>query len=75
MAKILLVVAVTLVVVWLFRSLGRKSDAVPPPKSKSVEDMVRCQKCGVHLPRSEAIMSGGRFYCSEQHRLQDKPGQ
>jgi uncharacterized protein len=32
------------------------------------EDMVRCVQCGVHLPRSESVMSGNRFYCSPDHR-------
>lgn len=40
------------------------ADGTRPP-----EDMVRCVQCGVHLPRSEAIMAGGRFYCSDAHRL------
>jgi uncharacterized protein len=29
---------------------------------------VRCQACGVNLPRSEAILSQGRFYCCDEHR-------
>jgi len=74
-AKIFLVIAVTVLVVWLFRSMNRKSDAVKPPRQKNVEDMVRCQVCGVNLPRSEALMSQGRFYCCDQHRLKDKSGQ
>lgn len=74
MAKILLVIIVTLVVVWVFRSMGRKSGDLKPPAQKEVEDMVRCQVCGVNLPRSEAQMSRGRFYCSDQHRLKDQSG-
>jgi uncharacterized protein len=33
--------------------------------------MVACAGCGVHLPRSEALLSQGRFYCSEEHRVRD----
>jgi uncharacterized protein len=71
-AKVLLVIAVTVLVVLLFKSMGRKSGAAKPPQAKSPEDMVRCQVCGVNLPRSEAMMSHGRFYCCDQHRLQDQ---
>jgi uncharacterized protein len=35
---------------------------------KGEEDMVRCVQCGVHLPRSESVMSGELFYCSPDHR-------
>lgn len=35
-------------------------------------DMVRCQVCQVHLPRDEAILSHGRFYCCEDHLRQDQ---
>lgn len=38
--------------------------------SKSLEEMVRCAHCGVHLPRSESITSQGEFYCCNDHRLE-----
>lgn len=73
MSKILLVIAVTVLVVLLFKSLGRKGlGPARPADGKGVEDMVRCQVCGVNLPRSEALMSQGRFYCCDQHRLEDQ---
>lgn len=31
------------------------------------EDMVRCATCAVHLPRSEAFLVNGNFYCSLSH--------
>ena len=74
MAKLIFVVIVTLVLVLLFKHLGRRRDQGerrPDAKAGSAEDMVRCQVCGVNLPRSEAVMGRGRFYCSDQHRLKD----
>lgn len=35
--------------------------------SEKAEDMVQCAACAVHLPRSEAIMVGGDFYCCKAH--------
>jgi uncharacterized protein len=32
--------------------------------------MVRCARCGVHLPKSEGFLSQGSFYCSDEHRQQ-----
>jgi len=31
------------------------------------QDLVRCARCGVHLPRDEAREAGGRLYCGEEH--------
>lgn len=33
----------------------------------SGEPMRRCAHCGVHLPESEALVAGGRHYCSRPH--------
>jgi flagellar biosynthesis/type III secretory pathway M-ring protein FliF/YscJ len=31
------------------------------------ENMVKCATCHVHLPRSEAFLVNGNFYCSQAH--------
>ena len=73
MSKIITLILVTVLVVYLLRRMaGNRVDptksAPPAGKSKAAEDMVRCQACGVNLPRSEALMSQGRFYCCDEHR-------
>lgn len=30
--------------------------------------MVRCEQCGVHLPRQDAISADGKYYCNDEHR-------
>jgi uncharacterized protein len=42
-----------------------------PGQPVEVEPIVRCDRCGIHVPRSEAIEADGRYYCSEQHRRPD----
>ncbi len=37
------------------------------PEKKPLESMVRCEHCGIHLPRSEAVMADGRIWCSQDH--------
>ena len=32
------------------------------------EEMVRCARCGVFLPRSTAYPRDGAYYCSPEHR-------
>jgi uncharacterized protein len=34
----------------------------------AAEPMVPCARCGVNVPRSEALEISGRFFCSEEHR-------
>jgi uncharacterized protein len=29
--------------------------------------MVRCAHCGIHLPRSEAVLLNGHTWCSTEH--------
>lgn len=37
-----------------------------------VEAMVRCEHCGVYVPRNEAVEDAGRWYCSGAHRDADR---
>lgn len=39
----------------------------PQDQGKTTESMVRCTHCGIHLPRSEAVLSNGRTWCSQEH--------
>jgi uncharacterized protein len=69
LGKIILLVLGLVLVYWILkryaRGVGRR-DA--PPPARSSEDMVRCERCGVHLPRSESITTQGRFYCTAEHQ-------
>jgi len=49
-----------------------KSPTKESPDAKS-EEMVRCAQCNVYLPRSDALLQSGRFWCSPEHaRLGEK---
>jgi uncharacterized protein len=71
--KYLLVLAIVLIAVWLWRN-NRRAEKQQPPAAKpplaSPQDMVRCPVCSVHLPRTDALPGPeGRFYCCQEHRL------
>lgn len=71
MSRLLFLLAVAVVVYLLLKSFRRqapKQDASAP-----AEEMVRCAKCGVHLPKSESILAGGNFYCCDAHRSEHIP--
>jgi uncharacterized protein len=71
--KYLLVLAVVLVAVWMWRNNRRvEKNGLPkaPPPTGLPQDMVRCPVCSVHLPRVDALAGpDGRLYCCQEHRL------
>lgn len=80
MGKLLLWAIVIVVVLLVARILARsarvKDDApragslprnAPPPSVDEPEAMVRCAHCGIHMPRSEAILMNGETWCSGEH--------
>ena len=56
------------VVYLLVKSSGRRGKREDAPKNETGEDMVRCAHCGVHLPRSESVVSHGECFCTNEHR-------
>lgn len=76
--KYLLVAALVLVVFWLWRNnrdVEKNTTAAtrppaPPKAGTAVAEMVACEVCGVHLPKSEALIGAKGVYCSDAHRRQ-----
>ena len=75
--KYLLILGIALLVVWIWKSNRRddirKSSRQVPRQSKQKvipTEIVACDVCHVHLPRSEALVGAGGIYCSAAHRQQ-----
>lgn len=69
MIKILLLIVVGFTVWAVIRAYQRSLDKPSAPTHEpAVEDMVKCARCGVNLPRSEAIYSSGDFFCTPEHK-------
>ncbi len=71
--KYLLILAIVLIAVWLWRNNRREEKKQAPPAAKAPlpapQDMVRCPVCSVHLPRSDALPGpGGQLYCCREHQ-------
>ncbi len=69
MARIILLILIGFAIYLLFRAYLRSQtrDKPPPdPAARSVEgeDMVRCVRCGVNLPRSESKEEAGQLVCA-----------
>jgi uncharacterized protein len=67
LARILLLLAVGVAVYFLLRGVLRvaRKDAPPPATTTQGEDMVTCARCGVNLPRSEAMEKDGALVCRD----------
>ena len=48
-----------------------KAAAPAPAPAPAPQEMVTCAHCGLHLPRSEALAQGTRYYCSPEHQHSD----
>jgi uncharacterized protein len=73
----LLRIAVVLFGVWLVlrlfkRALNRHRSESPPPTPPASADMLRCDYCGMFVPRSDAIVGKGKAYCSGAHADADR---
>lgn len=54
---------------WQRRQLPRATPGRKTGAARSVERMVACSQCGVHLPESESLRDADdRAYCCEEHR-------
>lgn len=53
----------------IWRGGQQRGAATRPPKAAgAAEAMIRCDHCGLNVPKSEALADGDRWYCSEGHR-------
>ena len=73
MARIVLLIVIGLLVWGAFRGFFRAQVREETAKLKAArtvagEDMVTCARCGVNLPRSEAINDAGVFHCHDNPR-------
>lgn len=72
MKYLVLLIVLVLGYSW-WRSQRRKavSTKAAPTAPPPMQDMVACAHCGLHLPRSEALAQGARYYCSPEHQRSD----
>ncbi len=71
MARLLTLIALFTVAWWLWRRFTRPK---PPraPAAPKPQPMVRCARCGVHVPQGEALAHDNRWYCCRDHLEQDR---
>ena len=68
MRYIILIIAIWLAVVILRHFYRKKmSDQAKPAINTETEAMVRCEHCGVHVPKTEASQYRQKWFCSSHH--------
>ncbi len=72
--KYLVLLLVLLVAYFSWRNKRRHKTTVrkgPAPQLAAPQDMLACAQCGVHVPRSDALIWRGRSYCCAAHQQHD----
>ena len=68
MGRLIVLILLVVLAVWLIRRALRASQPKERPPVQG--DLVACARCGVHLPRSEGLVTRGLYYCSAEHQRQ-----
>jgi len=68
--RTLLIVLAVVAIALIARFLLRQRQLAARRRTEG-GDMVRCSRCGLHVPAIEAVAAGGRWYCCEAHRAAD----
>jgi uncharacterized protein len=63
-----LLLALAAYVAWQWLRRSASQGAAPRKDPAVAQAMVSCAHCGLHVPRTDALPSGERYYCSEEHR-------
>ena len=70
--KYLILIGLVLALLWLLRQArpkARKDAPAQRPPTTSPTEIVACARCGLHLPRAEALAGRqGLHYCSAAHQ-------
>jgi uncharacterized protein len=67
MGKIILLLVLAFIAYVVIKGAVRRGRR-PEHGATQAEHMVACRHCQVNLPTSEALLEGGHYYCSEEHR-------
>jgi|APSaa5957512535_1039671.scaffolds.fasta_scaffold106082_2 hypothetical protein len=54
---------------WFIREVVKGGDG--KKKLQKTKALVACSKCGVYVPKTDAISHNRKWYCSAQHQEQD----
>ena len=65
--RLLLWIAIIAAAIWLWRRFTRAKAPNPDQQNTSAAPMVRCEHCGIHVPRDHAFAKDQQWFCSQSH--------
>lgn len=71
MSRVLFFLLLGIALYVLIRSMQRRNrpgSATKAGEEPTPQVMVSCARCGLHVPRQEALPLGDRYFCCEEHR-------
>lgn len=72
--RLLFLIAIIAGAFWLWRRFSRTTATRANTRNSATQaaPMVRCQHCGVHVPRNNALANGEQWFCSQNHLEQGR---
>ena len=70
--RLLFWIAIIAAAFWLWRRFTRPAPRRPQAPDERAQPMVRCEQCGVHIPRAHALSLDQHWYCSQAHLEQGR---
>jgi uncharacterized protein len=49
------------------QSSSSENGEAPAPTQERLASLISCAKCGLHLPRQEAVERRGQYFCTAEH--------
>lgn len=66
--RLILLFLLVAFLIWIIRrQFGQNETADSNSEQRLSEDILRCEYCGTHVPRSSGLIQNGQFYCCKQH--------
>ncbi len=63
--KLIIIVLLVWTGFWLLKKIKKPADHLD--QESSVNKMLACSVCKVHVPENEAIIQNNKVYCSKEH--------
>jgi hypothetical protein len=72
LAKLIVLILAGVLVYLVLKNYRKRVQRGREHAADGAESMVRCAKCGLHHPRSESLLSDGKYFCSPEHEQQGR---
>ncbi len=73
MARLILLLALLFIAWWLWQRRPRRRPPIVNTTEPAEVPMVRCQYCGMHVPRDNAVSRNDQWYCCREHAQRELP--